>query len=75
MQSIDFDEDVLAGKPIIRGTRISVQHILSLLASGLSVQDICSEHPQLTEASVRDAIRFAADAMNNEEFIIDESSH
>ncbi len=47
------DPDILGGKPIVRGTRISVEFILELVASGGSVADLVSADPILTPADVR----------------------
>lgn len=52
--------DVLGGKPIIRGTRISVEFILELIVSGGSVVEIVRNYPFLAEDDVRQALQFAA---------------
>ena len=54
---------VLMGKPVVRGTRISVELILEKLAAGETVEQIVAEHPRLTAESVRAAIAFAAEAL------------
>jgi uncharacterized protein (DUF433 family) len=51
--------EILGGKPVIEGTRISVELILTRLGEGRSVQDILSEYPQLTTDQVRTAIEYA----------------
>jgi len=53
---IVMDRNVLGGKPIIRGTRISVEFILELLASGMSVSDIIKEYPHLRKEDILAAI-------------------
>ena len=53
---------VLNGKPIIRGTRISVEFILELVASGGSLVEIVRNYPDLSEEDVRQAIQFAANS-------------
>ena len=50
---------VLTGKPIIKGTRISVEFVLELIASGGSIAEIVRNYPFLTEEDVRQAIGFA----------------
>jgi uncharacterized protein (DUF433 family) len=50
----------MMGKPIVAGTRITVELILEKLAAGETVDQILSEHPRLTEARIRAAIAFAA---------------
>lgn len=57
---------VLGGKPVIRGTRISVSFILQCLASGMTVDDILRGYPHLTREGVLAAIDYAARVMENE---------
>lgn len=52
--------DLLGGKPCIRGTRLSVEFILELFASGAKREDILGEYPQLTEEALTAALRHAA---------------
>ena len=60
---------VLGGKPIIRGTRISVEFILELIASGGSVTQIAVNYPFLTEDDVRQAILFSAETLKNDIYL------
>lgn len=60
------DPAILGGKPIIRGTRISVQVVLEWVASGGTRDDIVRKHPQLTAADVQQALDYAAQANKNE---------
>jgi uncharacterized protein (DUF433 family) len=66
MSLIVSDPAVLGGKPCVRGTRITVQHVLELLASGATREDILRAHPQLTTEGLSAAIQYAAQAMQNE---------
>ncbi|MDO8428783.1 MAG: DUF433 domain-containing protein [Candidatus Diapherotrites archaeon] len=71
MQSrIIFDSKILSGKPIIKGTRISVEFILELLASGTEMGDILVEYPHLKREDVLAAVDYAAKAMKHEELIV-----
>ncbi|MCY7328954.1 MAG: DUF433 domain-containing protein [Saprospiraceae bacterium] len=54
------DPDILHGKPIIKGSRISVQLILEWIASGASISDIVVEFPHLSVESVREAVLYAS---------------
>jgi uncharacterized protein (DUF433 family) len=63
---ITSDPAVLAGKPIIRGTRISVEIILEWIASGATRNEILARHPQLQTADVEQALAYAAAAVRNE---------
>jgi uncharacterized protein (DUF433 family) len=57
---------VLGGKPCIRGTRISVEHVLELMASGATRDDVLRAYPQLTAEGLSAALEYAARAMRNE---------
>ena len=60
------DPKILFGKPTIAGTRISVELILEKLGDGDSVADLLDDYPHITEADVRAAIRFAAEAIRTD---------
>ena len=60
------DPAILGSKPIIRGTRISVQMILEWVASGATRDEIVRRHPHLTPEDVQQALGYAAAAMQNE---------
>ncbi len=63
------DTEVLRGKPRIRGTRISVEFILELAASGASRQDILLAYPYLAAEDVEEALRYAAQALSHDTFL------
>jgi uncharacterized protein (DUF433 family) len=54
---------VMMGKPVIVGTRITVESILEKLAAGESIEQIPDAHPRLSEDAVRAALAFAAEAL------------
>lgn len=54
------DPDILGGKPIIAGTRMSVESVLELLASGMSVGEVLKEYPFLTKKHVQAVLEYAA---------------
>ncbi len=58
--------EILHGKPCIRGTRISVEFILELVASGATREDILRSYPHLTAEGIEDAIRYASQFLANE---------
>ena len=58
--------EILGGKPVIRGTRISVDIILELFASGADYADILAAYPHLTKEDVQAALRYASRFMQNE---------
>jgi uncharacterized protein (DUF433 family) len=53
----------MMGKPVISGTRITVELILEKLAAGETIDQIVAGHPRLTADAVRNAIAFAAEAL------------
>ena len=55
------------GKPVIRGTRITVEHVLRCCAAGDTVEDILLNYPPLTQEDVRAAQAFAADHLAHEQ--------
>lgn len=66
MVRIVANSGILGGKPIVEGTRLSVAHILGLLASGMSNQEIIADYPDLTEESIRAVLSYAARALQND---------
>ncbi|MDP9170274.1 MAG: DUF433 domain-containing protein [Acidobacteriota bacterium] len=62
-QMIVSNPRVMMGKPVIVGTRITVESILEKLAAGESIEQILDAHPRLTEAGIRAALAFAANAL------------
>jgi uncharacterized protein (DUF433 family) len=57
------DPEILGGKPVIAGTRVSVQLILEKLRDGWSIQDLLEDYPHLTREQIIAAIAYAASAM------------
>jgi uncharacterized protein (DUF433 family) len=57
---------LLGGKPCVKGTRLSVDFLLELLASGATQPDIIAAYPQLTPEDISDALRYAARFLENE---------
>jgi uncharacterized protein (DUF433 family) len=60
---ITSDPEILGGKPVIAGTRISVQLILEKLRDGWSIQDLLDDYPHLTREQIIAAIAYAASVM------------
>lgn len=57
---------VLGGKPIIKGTRISVELILEWLATGGTIETILTKYPHLLKEAVQEALLYASHALKNE---------
>lgn len=60
MSRIVVNPEILAGKPILEGTRLSVEHVLGLLKSGMSDAQIIEEYPELNEESLQAVRAFEA---------------
>lgn len=58
--------NIMGGKPVVAGTRITVELILEKLASGDTVAEIVEDYPDLNGESIRAAIQFAADALRSD---------
>ncbi len=61
-QLIVSDPAIMMGKPVVAGTRITVELILEKLAAGESIEQILSSHPRLTRPGILAALAFAAEA-------------
>ena len=61
LERISIDPQVCFGRPCIRGTRIWVSLILDLLASGMTVEQVLQEYPELTEEDIKAAIAYGAE--------------
>lgn len=62
-ERIDINPDIMGGKPVIRGTRVSVELVLRKLGAGMSPESILADHPRLTLDDIRAAQTFAADRL------------
>ncbi len=60
---IQSDPSVMMGKPVVAGTRITVELILDKLSSGDTIEEVVEAHPRLTRESVLAALSFAARAL------------
>jgi uncharacterized protein (DUF433 family) len=67
---ISSDPDILHGKPCIKGTRIPVYLIVSLVAEGESVENIIKDYPSLTPEDIKAALRYAAKLSEYEAYAI-----
>ncbi len=66
LERIEINPSIMLGKPIIKGTRITVEAIVDELASGYTTQDILKAHPNLKEADIRAALQYVSAIMKNE---------
>ena len=64
---IEFNPKVMMGKPIIKGTRITVEQILENLSESNSIDDVLVAHPHLTKDQIHAALAFAAQSLRGDE--------
>lgn len=70
MDRIMIDPEVLAGKPVIKGTRIPVYLIIELLANGMTEKEILRQYPTLKKEDIKAALVYASKCLENEETIV-----
>lgn len=65
-ERIVVDPNILVGKPVIKGTRLSVELILDLLAQGWSEDDVLRSYPKLSVADIQACLKYASAVMRSE---------
>lgn len=63
---IEINPDIMLGKPVIKGTRITVELILKQLSEGMSVEEILANYPQLKKEDISAAIQYATQLVKQE---------
>ncbi len=63
---IEINPKIMVGKPVIKGTRITVEHILEKVAAGQSFESILSEYPHLSHPEIASAVRFALEQVKKD---------
>ncbi|MHB1908585.1 MAG: DUF433 domain-containing protein [Nitrososphaerales archaeon] len=63
---IAIDEGTMTGKPVIKGTRITVELIVDLLSEGWTVESVLQNYPQLERQDVNAALKYAAEVLKLE---------
>ena len=69
LERITFNPKVMVGKPIIKGTRLTVEYILNLLAHGATVAEILDEYEGLTQQDIQACLLFATRSLENTAFM------
>ena len=69
LDRITLDPAVMVGKPVVRGTRLTVEHILNLLAHGATEDEILREHAGLTREDLQACLLFATRSLESTEFM------
>jgi uncharacterized protein (DUF433 family) len=69
LERIVVNPNVMVGKPVIRGTRLTVQFVLGLLAQGLSMEEIIQEYEGLTHDDILACLLFAKETLDSTDFV------
>ena len=65
-KGIVADPEILGGKLIVEGTRLSVAHVLGLLGRGMTIDELIESYPFLTKDDILQVITYAANALEND---------
>ena len=63
------DPKIMLGKPVIKGTRITVELILKKLSEGLTIEELLEAYPHLTKEDILAVLSYSADVISREEII------
>jgi uncharacterized protein (DUF433 family) len=66
---ITVDPKIMLGKPVVAGTRLTVEYILDQLGHGHTIDELVEGHPRLTRAGIEAAVRYAIDALRSERVV------
>lgn len=69
LNRITINPEVMVGKPVIKGTRLTIEYILNLLAHGATVTEILEEYEDLVEADIRACLLFASRTLESTSFM------
>lgn len=69
LERITLNPRVMVGKPVIKGTRLTVEYILNLLAHGATVPEILDEYKGLTQEDIQACLLFATKSLENTAFM------
>jgi uncharacterized protein (DUF433 family) len=69
LERIEIDPEVMLGKPVIRGTRITVEIILEKIAAGCHIEEVLAEYPCLPRGDVLAAVAYARQTIGTDEFM------
>jgi len=66
---IELNPKIMLGKPVIKGTRITVEIILNKLSQNISIDEILTDYPRLAKEDIQAAIAYAAKSLSTDEFL------
>ncbi len=67
-EKIEVNPKIMLGKPVIKGTRLTVEMILEEMSAGKTVEDLLAAYPRLTKEGIHAALSFAADSLKGERY-------
>ena len=68
-ERITIDPNIMLGKPVIKGTRVTVELILKKLSEGMSMKELLETYPHLKKEDILAALSYSADVISREELI------
>lgn len=69
LERIVCDPQIMIGKPVIKGTRLTVEYILNLMAGGATIDEILEEYEELTKEDIRSCLLFSAKSLASTTFM------
>lgn len=67
---ICISPDIMLGKPVIRGTRITVEFIIKKMSEGMEIEDIISEYPPVQRDDIMACLAYSADVISKDEILV-----
>ena len=64
-ERVVLNPEILAGKPVVKGTRLSVEFILELLGNGVSMEEILEKYPRITKEDVLACVAYASEILHD----------
>ena len=64
-ERIVLDPSIKRGRPVVKGTRLTVEFVLGELADGMTVEELLEEYPRLTQADVQACLAYAVDSITH----------
>ena len=68
-ERIESNPEIMLGKPIIKGTRITVEIILKKMSDGMNIDELIEAYPHLSEQDIRAALSYSAEVISKEEIV------
>jgi len=69
-EKICISPDIMLGKPVIRGTRITVEFIIKKMSEGMEINDIIAEYPPIQKDDIMACLAYSADVLSKDEILV-----